>query len=233
MKGAAMIKMKSLFLVLIAAIIYSLSVVPVFAKDDSVKIRHASRLVSEIAAVPKWKIPPGLIKSASAVIIVKRDFMVTGGNAGGFLLVQDKTGAWSNPVFVNVSGGTLGWQVVTDPLDIMFVFKNSKRVDELLKGKLKLNSKVAVQPGWLGLNMKSATPDQAKAEILTYVRSRGSLVEDSTAAGVTMQIDNAANAFFYGKPKVAVDEILSGKVAKQTDDIKALHKLLADYSAAK
>ncbi len=232
-----MIKMKSLFVVLIATIIYSMSVLPVFAKDDSVKIRHASKLVSEIAAIPKWKIPPGLIKSASAVIIVplavKRDFMVTGGNAGGFLLLQDKTGAWSNPVFVNVSGGTLGWQVVTDPLDIMFVFKNSKRVDELLKGKLKLNSKVAVQPGWLGQSMKSATPDQAKAEILTYVRSRGKLVEDSTAAGVTMQIDNSANAFFYGKPKVAVDEILSGKVAKQTDDIKALHKLLADYSSAK
>jgi len=127
----------------------------------------------------------------------------------------------------------LGWQVVTDPLDIMFVFKNSKRVDELLKGKLKLDSKVAVQSGWLGLSMKSANPAQAKAEILTYVRSRGKLVEDSTAAGVTVQIDNTTNAFFYGKPKVAVDEILSGKVARSTDEIKTLHKFLADYSAAK
>lgn len=232
-----MIKVKSLLIILIATIIYSMPVSTVSAMDETVKIRHASKLVSEIAAIPKWKIPPGLIKSASAVIIVplsvKRDFMVTGASAGGFLLVQDKNGSWSNPVFVTVSGGTLGWQVVTDPLDIMLVFKNSKRVDQLFKGKLKLDSKVAVRPGWLGLSMKSASPAQANAEILTYVRSRGKLVEDSTAAGVTVQIDNAANAFFYGKPKVSVEDILSGNAVRQADEIKYLHKLLAEYVSAK
>jgi len=206
-------------------------------KNDAVKISKASNVVKEIAAIPKMKIPPDLLNGASAIVLVpgavKNDFMAAGGSAGGVLLVHDKEGTWSSPVFITLSGGTLGWQIVSDPMDIVLVIKNRKYVDAILKGKLPLDIKVAIEKGRLGLNMKAATAKEQKAEIASYVRSRGAFHDEAVVAGAIVQIDAAANDAFYGKPKVDAGDIVSGKVPKSTEDVKALQKLLTEYVALK
>jgi len=207
------------------------------AKDDAVKISNASKVVKEIAAIANRKIPPVLLNGASAIVIVpkaaKNDFMASGGSAGGVLLVHDKEGAWSSPVFITLSGGTLGWQIVGDPMDIVLVFKSRKSVDAILKGKFIMDAKTAIETGRLGSTMKGATAKELKAEIASYVRSHGAFIEDSTVSGTTVQIDAVANEAFYAKPKVDAGDIVSGKVNKSTGDVKTLQKLLADYAASK
>ncbi len=210
---------------------------PKVVKNDAVKISNVYKVVREIAAIPKKKIPPVLLTGASAIVIVpgaaKRDFMVSGGSAGGLLLVHDKEGTWSSPVFITISGGTLGWQAVGDPMDIILVFKNKKSVDAILSGKFTMDAKIAIEPGRLGLNMKGATAKELKAEIASYIRSHGIFFEEAPVAGATVQIDAAANDAFYAKPKVDAGDIVSGKVLKSTEDVKALQKLLTDYAALK
>ncbi|NVN91569.1 MAG: lipid-binding SYLF domain-containing protein [Desulfuromonadales bacterium] len=210
---------------------------PKTARDDAVKISAASKVIREIAATPKRRIPPELLKGASAIVIIpktaKRNFMVSGGSAGGLLLVQDKEGAWSNPVFITLTGGTLGWQMVGDPMDIVLVLKSKKSVDAILKGKFTLDTKVAIEPGHLGSGIKSPSSKEQKVEISSYVRSHGAFEEEAVVAGTTLHIDSAANDHFYAKAKVTPDEIVSGKVLKSTEDVKTLQKLLADYAAAK
>ncbi|MBK5277183.1 MAG: lipid-binding SYLF domain-containing protein [Desulfuromonadales bacterium] len=210
---------------------------PKLVKDHAGNISNASKVVKEIAAIPKRKIPPVLLNGASAIVIVpkvaKQSLMVSGGSAGGVLLVHDSEGKWSSPVFITISGGTLGWQIVGDPLDIVLVIKSKKSVDAILKGKFTLDAKVAVEPGRLGPTMKGATVKEQKAEIASYVRSHGAFAEEVTTAGSILQIDAAANDAFYAKPKVEAGDIVSGKAVKSTEDVKALQKLLADYAAAK
>lgn len=205
------------------------------AKNDAIKIGKAAKVIKEIAAIPKMKIPPDLLSGASAVVIVpgaaKRDFMVSGASAGGVMLVHDKDGTWSSPVFITLSGGTLGWQIVSDQLDIVLVFKNRKSVDAILKGKFTMDTKTGLEPGRLGLNMKAATAKELKAEIASYIRSRGAFLEPANVVGATVQIDVAANDAFYARPKVDVGDIVSGTVLKSTEEVKALQKLLTDYAA--
>jgi lipid-binding SYLF domain-containing protein len=206
-------------------------------RNDATKISKASKVVKEIAAIPKKKIPPDLLSGASAVVVVpgaaKNDFMASGGSAGGVLLVHDKEGKWSSPVFITISGGTLGWQIVSDHIDIILVFKNRTTVDALMKGKLDLNARIAIAPGRLAPSMKAATPAEMKAEVASYVRSRGTLLEEAVVAGTTLQIDAAANDVLYAMPKVDVRDIVSGKVVMSTEDVKALQKQLTDYVASK
>ncbi len=230
-------KTRAVFVAAVAILFYCFSLSAAMAKDEAVKINNASKVVKEIAAIPKRKIPPVLLNDASAIIVVpkasKRDFMISGASAGGVLLVHNEKGAWSSPVFISISGGSLGWQVVAEPLDIILIFKDRKNLDALMKGKLTINAKIAIESGWLGPNLKGATSKELKAEIASYLLSHGKLVENTTLAGTTIIIDAVANDFYYAKSKVDVSDIVSGKVVKLTDEVKALQKLLSDYAATK
>jgi lipid-binding SYLF domain-containing protein len=211
------------------------AIAPKVVKDEAFKTGNALKLIREISAIPRHKIPPELLKGASAIAIFpkasKNDFMISGASAGGVLLSHDRDGSWSNPLFVTLSGGTLGWQAVAEPLDIIMVIKNKKHVDAILKEKLFIDAKISTTSGRLGLSLKGATAKELKADITSYVRSRGAFVEDSTLGATTLQLDPAANEKFYAKPKIAPSEILSGRDLKSTDDTKALQKLLSDYGA--
>lgn len=206
-------------------------------RNDAEKIVNAFKAVKEITELPKRKIPPELFKEASAIVIVpkasKHAFMVKGGNSGGLLLVRDKAGTWSNPVFITISGGTLGWQIVGDPMDIILLFRNNKHIDAILKGKLTLDTKIRIVPGRVAPTMKGAVREELEAGVTSYVRSRGAFAEDAVVAGTTLQVDAATNDSYYAKPKIDAGDILSGKVVKSNEDVTSLHKQLNDYAAAK
>lgn len=206
-------------------------------KSEGTKIANASRAIKEISALPKRLIPPVLFKEATAIVIVpkisKQAFMVMGGSTDGVLLVRDKLGAWSSPVFLKLSGGTLGWQIVGDPMDVILLFRNNRQIDALLKGKITLDTKVTIVPGRVALTMKGASKEELEAEITSYVRSHGAFAEDAVVAGTTLQIDAAANDSFYAKPKIDAGDIITGKLVNSSADVTSLQKLLSDYAAAR
>jgi lipid-binding SYLF domain-containing protein len=231
--------MKMLRSVVIAAttmLLFCNSLSAVMAKEVPRNIDNVLRVLKETTASKKDRIPPELLKNALGIAIFpganKSDFMVSGRSAGGVLLVHDTAGNWSNPVFITMSGGALGWQSVGEPMDIVLIFKNMKRIDALVKGKLFMDVKVKLVPGPVGKIAKAAAKEEQKAEIDFYVRSHGAFAE-ATVASSTVQIDNAANEAFYGKPQVSAGDILSGKAEKTSDDIKGLQKFLVDNAASK
>jgi lipid-binding SYLF domain-containing protein len=230
--------MKMLRSVVVAAtttLLFCMSFSTAIAKEEPKNIGNAVRVLKEFTSAKKDRVPPDLFKNAHGIALFpgakKNDFMVSGKSASGVLLVHETDGKWSNPVFITLSGGTLGWQMVGEPMDIMIVFKNTKRIDDIMNGKLVTDIKVSVVPGPLGQSMKAATKDELKAEINTYVRSHGKFA-DVSVASTTLQVDAVSNDFFYGK-KVNAGDILSGKVEKSSDDVKKLQEFLTEYAAGK
>jgi lipid-binding SYLF domain-containing protein len=240
--------MKMLRSVVIAAtttLLFSMSLSTAMAKDEPKKIGNAVRALKEFTAEKNERIPPELLKNANGIVIVpgasKKNFMVSGGSAGGILLVRETDGKWSSPVFITLSGGTLGWQIIGDPMDIVLIFKNKKRIDEVMKGKFTMDAKVVVVPGPVRHSTKVATKEEKDTEIKwyirnhpkeeknveinSYIRSQGKFA-GATVDTTTIQIDAASNDVFYGKQKINAGDILSGKVEKSSDDVKILQKLL-------
>ena len=216
-----------------ALAISCLSLTTALAKDETKRVSAAAKVIQEIAVAPKKGIPPAMLKNASAIAIfpgaAKTDFMVSGKQADGMLLVHDGKGKWSAPVFAGLGGGTLGWQVVAGPMDIILVFKNRKSIDEVLKGKFTMNARQAVVIGPVGQSLKAASSEEQAADITTYTRVKGAF-RDATVAGSTIQIDDAANGAFYGIPKVRSADIFSGSIETKSDDVRNLQKLLSDYA---
>jgi len=205
--------------------------------DPAVKVVDGLAFVRGFASLPHKKVPPVMVSGGNAVALfpkaAKNDFMASDGSAAGILLVRDEGGSWRGPIFITMSGGSLGWQIVVDPLDIMLIFRQQSKTAALLKGNLVLNSRVAIEPGWLGPNLKGAPARLQKAEIVSYIRSRGEFVEDSNAAGTTLKIADDLNRNYYGKPTVSLADILSGALVKQDADLRHLEKLLNEYAAVK
>ena len=221
---------------LAALLLFSLSLSNALAKDETKKLSAAVKSVKEIAAAPKKGMPPAIIRNAYAVAIfpgaAKTDFMVSGKQAEGMLLVQDKEGKWSVPVFVSLSGGTLGWQVVAGPMDIILVFKSRKSIDSILKGRFHLDARQTVVIGPVGQSLKAATKEEQAAEILTYTRAGGSFA-DVVVAGATVQVNAAANAEYYAVPKIRAEDLLAGTAGKASEEIINLQKSLFEYASRK
>src|SRR5438067_4596333 len=165
-------------------------------------VESAADIIRALSAIPLKCIPPVLMQDAKGVAIVPhvvKAGLVVGGRFGrGIVLVRQPDGTWSNPVFVVLAGGGVGWQAGIQSTDLVLVFKTSHSLDRVLrgKGKITLGADVAIAAGPVGRQAEAATDVQLKAEIYSYSRSRGLFVGLSVE-GAGLLVDCAANEAFY------------------------------------
>jgi lipid-binding SYLF domain-containing protein len=166
--------------------------------EDSV--HEATQVLREIMAVPLKCIPESLLHEARGIAIipgmVKGGFIVGVRHGKGVLLTRDEAGLWRAPVFITVTGGSVGAQAGVQAIDLVLVFKTRRSVEGILKGKVTIGADLAVAAGPVGRQASAATDAQLKAEILSYSRSRG-LFAGLAVDGASIHIDHRANAEYY------------------------------------
>jgi len=183
---------------------------------DRPTIEDAIGVVGDLEQSPKTGVPPELLKEAEAVIIaphqVKGGFIVAGRYGHGVLLVRQKNGDWSDPVFVTLGGGSFGLQVGVQATDLFLIIRNQKSLGRIMQGngKVTLGADISVAAGPLGRQASANTDAQMKAEILSYSRSRG-IFGGVAIEGDAIRIDWDANERFYGRRDLTVASILDGK----------------------
>lgn len=206
------------------------------AKDEVKTVKEAGEVLKEIMRIPEKGIPPALLKNAHAVAIIpgviKGAFIVGGRHGTGVVLVRGESGRWSDPVFVSITGGSIGWQIGGTSTDLVLVFKSLKGVESLLKGKFTLGADAAVAAGPVGRSAEAATDVMLKSELLSYSRSRG-LFAGVSLEGAALLIDNDAGAAYYGKKELPASAILAGKGGKKAPATSHLQQLLTRYSEQK
>lgn len=174
-------------------------------------IAAASEVLREVMAIPAKSIPASLLAEARGVAIipgmVKGGFVVGVRHGKGVVVARDASGAWNAPVFITVTGGSVGWQAGLQSTDVIVVFRNRRGVDGLMRGKFTIGADAAVAAGPVGRQASAATDAHLKAEILSYSRSRG-LFAGLAIDGASMQVNHKANAAYYapkpGQPEGSV-----------------------------
>lgn len=163
-------------------------------------IRAASEVLREIMAIPAKAIPESLLAEAHGVAIIpgmiKGGFVVGVRHGKGVIVASDGSGAWRAPVFITVTGGSVGWQAGVQSTDVIIVFRSHQSVENLMRGKFTIGADAAVAAGPVGRQAAAATDAQLKAEILSYSRSRG-LFAGVAIDGAAMLVDHKANAAYY------------------------------------
>ncbi|MBI5233747.1 MAG: lipid-binding SYLF domain-containing protein [Deltaproteobacteria bacterium] len=175
------------------------------------KIDDAVEVLEQLVSIPEKTIPPALLGNAGGIAIIpnviKAGFIIGGRYGNGVLMTRKKDGQWSDPVFITLAGGSIGWQAGVESVDIILVFKNARSVEGIIRGKFTLGADASIAAGPVGRQASAATDIQLKSEIYSYSRTRG-LFAGLSLEGASMQINYDANEAFYGKPGIAAGEIL-------------------------
>ncbi|MBI5576690.1 MAG: lipid-binding SYLF domain-containing protein [Deltaproteobacteria bacterium] len=208
--------MKTRFSILLPVIVLSLVAAAsqsFAAAKEAARVETATDVMEKIMGIPEKAIPPALLSNAHGIAIVpgviKVGFILGGQYGTGVLVVRDKNGGWSNPVFVKLMSGSVGWQIGAESTDFVLVFKTPKSVEGIMKGKFTFGADASIAAGPVGRRGKAETDVELKAEIYSYSRSRG-LFAGISLEGSSMQIDHDADAAFYGKKDVLPREIVEG-----------------------
>lgn len=223
-----------LFPVRILACLLAMAPLMVFAADpELVRAENAVRVLNEVMQAPDKAIPRDLLRDAHAIAVVpdvlKIGFVVGGRRGEGLMSVKSRDGTWSNPSFVNLTGGSVGFQAGVSSTDVILVFRTQRGVDSIVHGKFTLGADASVAAGPVGRTAQAATDAQLKAEIFSYSRARG-LFAGVALDGTVLSIGNDSNQLIFGEG-VTPRRIFEGGVTDVPRQIVDFRDRLEEYTA--
>jgi len=182
------------------------------ATKEEQRVGDAADVLDQLLRIPEKTIPPALLSRAYAVAVipnvVKVGFGIGARRGRGVVVVRQDDNSWSNPAFITMTGGSIGWQIGAQSTDVILVFRTRKGVENIANGKLTLGADASIAAGPVGRHTSVATDIQFQAEVVSYSRSRGLFAGVAfEGAGVTM--DRKANVAFYGSTSMSPERIFA------------------------
>src|SRR6202008_1222513 len=105
---------------------------------------------------------------------------------------------WSAPAFLFTSGGSVGFQIGGQAIDLVMLIMNKDGMKNLLSSKFKLGADASVAAGPVGRHASADTDWKMRAQVLTYSRARG-VVAGLELAGAVVKQDKDSTRDFYGR----------------------------------
>lgn len=184
-----------------AAIFLSLCASATLAASElDYRLDTATQVLNDLQRIPENAIPPALLNRAYAVAVIpsvtKGGFIVGGSYGRGIIVARRAEGTWSNPAFVRLIEGSVGFQAGLQSTDLILVFKSQRALDGLSRGKITLGADASIAAGPVGRQATAATDLQMQSEIYSYARSRGFFAGVSLQGG-SLAMDRKANGAYY------------------------------------
>lgn len=196
---------------------------PSFAQNkEEEKINAATAVLSDFNGM---QIPAQLLEASKGIIIIPRMInggLIVGGKHGkGLAMIKREDGKWSDPVFVTITGGSVGAQIGVQAVDLVLVFKSDQSLMNIEKGDYTLGGDVSVAAGPVSKNASATTDYKLEAEVYSYSRAKG-LFAGVTVNGAMLDVDVRANTGLYGS-KATVKSIFneSNISSKAVDELRA------------
>lgn len=184
-----------------------------FSETAAGRVESAATVLNEIMATPDKGIPEEILGSAKCVAVVpsliKVGFVVGGAHGRGMATCRLASG-WSAPAPLTTTGGSVGFQVGGQAVDLVMVIMNDRGMTALLSSKFKLGADASVAAGPVGRHAEGSTDWKMRAEVLTYSRARG-LFAGISLNGAAITQDEDATRELYGR-MVDFKTILTGSV---------------------
>jgi lipid-binding SYLF domain-containing protein len=183
----------------------------VAAERQDARLLTSTQVLDELLRMPEQNIPVWLLERAHAVAVIPDVIKVglgIGGRRGkGVLVVRRDNGDWSNPIFVNLTGGSFGFQVGVQSTDVVLVFTSRQSIEGIVGGKVTLGADASVAAGPVGRQSSAATDIGLTAQVYSYSRASG-LFAGVALDGSALTIDHRSNEQFYARSGVLPSEII-------------------------
>lgn len=208
--------MKKLAVVLVVVWLWTAA----FGADEPAKeskatdrVQAAADVLDEIQSAPDSGIPQDILGRAQCVAVVpsmlKGGFIVGAKYGRGLASCRNPKG-WSSPAFFTVTGGSFGFQIGGQAVDLVMLVMNDEGMQRLLSSQFALGADASVAAGPVGRHAEGNTDWKMRAQILTYSRARGVFAGVSLNGAVVKQ-DKDSTREFYGH-MVTFKAALTGEI---------------------
>ena len=208
--------MKRLILLTLFVSICSLA----FAADNAAKeskatdrVQAAADVLNQIQSAPDSGIPGEILGKAECVAVVPSmlngGFIVAAKYGRGLASCRTPKG-WSAPAFFTTTGGSVGFQIGGQAVDLVMLIMNDDGMQHLLSSNFELGADASVAAGPVGRHAEGNTDWKMRAQVLTYSRARGVFAGVSLNGAVVKQ-DKDSTREFYGH-MVTFKAALTGEV---------------------
>src|SRR6478752_2338012 len=178
------------------------------AADESTKeskatdrVQAAADVLNAIQSAPDSGVPNEILSRADCVAVVpsmlKGGFVVGGKYGRGLASCRTPKG-WSAPAFFTVKGGSFGFQIGGQAVDLVMLIMNNEGMQRLLSSQFALGADASVAAGPVGRHAEGNTDWKMRAQVLTYSRARGVFAGISLNGAVIKQ-DRDDTRAFYGR----------------------------------
>jgi len=165
------------------------------------RIEAAAQVLNDIQGAPDKGIPQEVLGSAECVAVVpsmlKGGFIVGAKYGRGLASCRTDKG-WSAPAFFVVTGGSVGFQIGGQAVDLVMLIMNKDGMKHLLSSEFALGADASVAAGPVGRHAEGNTDWKMRAEVLTYSRARG-LFAGVSLNGASIKQDKDSTREFYGR----------------------------------
>jgi len=222
--------MKTIKFLIIPCLLTAMFLLASATRDESKeteRIHKASNVLKDFSKM-KESIPHDLMQDCQGIIIVpdllNAGFVVGGKRGRGVAMVKLDDGRWSDPVFITLTGGSIGFQIGVQSVDLVLIFRHKGVLTKVENGDFTIGGDASAAAGPVGRSTSASTDYKMEAEVYSYSRSRG-LFAGISINGSNLGIDKKANANYYGSDISSHDIFETGK--SNTEAVKMLKQSLA------
>lgn len=229
-------RMKTLMLSLFCFFL-STSTVMADISDQRELLVESVQVLEEVQSSPDQQIPADLIAKAKAIIVfptlLKGGFIIAARYGSGVASVRNsKTGKWGPPAFLKTYGGSFGFQIGAEAVDLVLLVMTQRGIEGLLKSQFTLGADMAVTAGPVGRHAEAGTDVTFKGEIYSYSRSKGAFAGVSLK-GAVISADVDSNWGYYNRPLSPKDIMIEGRVKKYSESTRRFIKGIGRIASIK
>jgi lipid-binding SYLF domain-containing protein len=187
--------------------------------QEQLLVDRARIVVEEFLNDPNFKQMHVYVQNAYAVVVLpdllKAGFFVGAEYGKGVMLARDvRSGAWGDPAFFDLIGGSLGLQIGGKASDVIFTIMNDGAVQKILTSRFKLGTDASVAAGPVGAGVGAATTIQFGEDVYVFSKGMG-LYGGLTLDGSVFLAKDDWNKVYYGRA-VTPMEIIRDKAVTNT-----------------
>jgi lipid-binding SYLF domain-containing protein len=193
------------------------------SKDQDARLEAAGNVLKDMFNGPSG-VPLDILNKARCVIVLpsvkKGGFILAAQYGKGAMTCRSGSnfdGAWSAPIMMQSSGGSVGFQAGGQATDYVILVMNDKGARTVLHGKAKLGGDASIAAGPVGRTAEASTSGNMSAEMLSYSHAQG-VFGGVSLSGTSLGPDDGDNQKLYGK-KITGDEIFTSEKPPAAADL--------------
>lgn len=168
--------------------------------DEVALVRDAAAVAQRFMTESDFKIVRDVMPQAVAVVVlpdVVKGGFIFGAEGGNGVILARQGGGWSDPSFVSVAAGSVGFQIGGQVQDVLMIVRNRGALNALLDDGVRLGGEASVAAGPVGGGVEGAATTNLNADVIVFADAAGAFA-GVALEGAVLRPRPARNADYYG-----------------------------------